>query len=358
MKEKRKFILIIIAFILLCFFINFFCLSSIFNSLNLQRGIVFYTLLFLLSFSYPLTVIFERYKPMFLTKIFYMVASTWIGIAFFSTIIFLIYGLLALLFTFNRQIGSAIVLYFITVISSIAFINGKRLKINRVNIKIKGLKKEMSMVHLTDLHLGAIHQKKYLEKIVKKTNSLNPDVVVITGDLVDVSSRINSNFLSPINKIKSPIYFVVGNHEIYEGLEKLFPIFKKTKMNIIRNGKSKFNSIAFIGVDYSESKKEIIDRLDKIKIDKNGVNILLYHAPRFKLEELEKMGINLHLAGHTHNGQIFPLNLFVKFLYPYATGFHKSEKSNLFVSAGSGTWGPPMRLGSTNEINLINLKKG
>jgi uncharacterized protein len=301
---------------------------------------------------------FERYKPMFLTKVFYIIASTWIGIAFFSTSIFLLYGLASFLFAFNRQIGSILVLYLIVVISSISLINGRRLSVNLMDIKIKGLKKELSIVHLSDLHLGAIHRKKYLEKVVKETNSLNPDAVVITGDLIDVSSRINSNLLSPINKIKSPVYFVIGNHEIYEGLDKLIPILNKIKMKIIRNDKSKFKEITFIGVDYSDSKDEILKRLNKIEIDKNDINILLYHSPKFSLKELEKMGIKLHLAGHTHNGQIFPLNLFVKFLYPYSIGFHKSEKSNLFVSAGSGTWGPPMRLGSTNEINLINLKKG
>lgn len=358
MEEKRKFVLIILIFVLLCLLLNYFCLSNIFISLNFKKRIIFYLLLFFLSFSYPLTVILERYRPMYLTKIFYKVESIWIGVAFFSIFIFLIYELASLLFTFNRQVGSVVVLYFIILISSIALINGMRLKINRVNIKIKGLKKEIRIVHLSDLHLGAIHQKKYLEKIVNKTNSLNPDVVVITGDLVDVSSRISSNLLSSINKIKSPVYFVIGNHEIYEGMNKLLPILNKTKMIILRNEKSKFKEITLIGVDYSESKKEIIDRLDKIKIDKNEINVLLYHAPRFSLKELEKRGINLHLAGHTHNGQIFPLNLFVKLLYPYSIGFHKSENSNILVSAGSGTWGPPMRLGSVNEINLINLQKG
>jgi hypothetical protein len=161
-----------------------------------------------------------------------------------------------------------------------------------------------------------------------------------------------------VNKIKSPVYFVIGNHEIYEGVDKIIPILSKTKIKIIRNEKNKFKGVTFIGVDYSDAKEQIVDKLNKIGIDKNEMNILLYHAPIFSLKELEKMGIKLHLAGHTHNGQIFPLNLFVKFLYPYSIGFHKSENSNLFVTAGSGTWGPPMRLGSTNEINLINLKKG
>jgi uncharacterized protein len=355
--EKRRFVILITAFVLVSLLINYFCVSNIFNSLSFNKGIVFYILLFLLSFSYPLTIMLERYRPMSLTKVFYRIASIWIGVAFFSIFVFLIYGLVNILFDFNRQIGSGFVLSLIVVMSSVALINGERLNVNLVDVKIKGLKKELSIVHLSDLHIGAIHQKEYLERVVKETNSLNPDVVVITGDLVDGSTLINKDILSPINEIKSPVYFVIGNHEIYEGLDRIMPIFKKTKMRILRNARAKFRDITFIGLDYSDFKRRVSENLNKINIDKDKISILLYHAPVFRLKELEKKGIDLHLAGHTHNGQIFPLNLFVKLLYPYSTGFHKSENSNVLVSAGTGTWGPPMRLGSTNEINLINLKK-
>jgi predicted MPP superfamily phosphohydrolase len=355
--EKKRFITIITAFVLFSLLINYVFISNIFYSLNFNKGMIFYLLLFFLSFSYPLTVVFERYRPMLLTKVFYRIASIWMGIAFFSICTFLVYKFILLFFTIDEKIGSAVVLSFIGIMSFIAVINGRRLKIDLRDIEIKGLKKEIKIVHLSDLHIGAVHQKDYLERVVKKTNSLNPDVVVLTGDLVDGSSIVNNKILSPINKIKSPIYFVVGNHEIYDGLERVIPIFKRTKMKILRDTKSNFQNINFIGIDYSDSKKEISQKLDKIEIDKHRTNILLYHAPMFRLKELEKKGIALHLAGHTHDGQIFPFSLFVKLLYPYTKGIYKSSNSAVFVSPGTGTWGPPMRLGSFNEINLINLRK-
>ncbi|MCX6749996.1 MAG: metallophosphoesterase [Candidatus Pacearchaeota archaeon] len=357
MKEKKRFVILVTVFVLVSLVLNYLSVSNIFHSLNLRIGIGFYILLFFLSFSYPLTIILERYRPMSLTKAFYRIASIWIGIAFFSIVIFLIYGLISVLFTFNGQIGSGVVLSFIMIMSFIALLNGRKLKINLMDIEIKGLKKELKIVHLSDLHIGAIHQKKYLERVVKETNSLNPDIVIITGDLVDGSSIISSKILSPINKIKSPVYFVIGNHEIYEGLDRVMPVLRKTKMKILRNEKTKFHNIYLIGIDYSESRRKVIEKLNKIKIDKDKTNILLYHAPTFKLNSLEKRGISLHLAGHTHDGQIFPLNLLIRVLYPYVRGLHKSEDSNVFVSMGTGTWGPPMRLGSSNEITLINLKK-
>lgn len=355
--EKKRFMILMLAFAIISLLINYLFINNIFVSWGLSRGVVFYLLLFFLSFSYPLTVFFERYKPMFVTRLFYMIASIWIGIAFFSVFVFLIYKFINIFFTIKPQLGSAIVLSFILIISIIALINGRKLKINSLDIPIKGLKKEIKIVHLSDLHIGAIHRKKYLEKVIQETNSLNPDVVVITGDLVDSSTVIKNGILSSINNINCPVYFVVGNHDIYEGLDHLLPILKKTKMKVLRDRISKFKGINFIGIDYSDFKKEISEKLDKMKIDKNEVNVLLYHAPVFKLRELEKKGINLHLAGHTHNGQIFPFSLLIRLMYNYPRGLYQSKDSSIFVSSGTGTWGPPMRLGSFNEISLINLKK-
>jgi hypothetical protein len=130
-------------------------------------------------------------------------------------------------------------------------------------------------------------------------------------------------------------------------------------MKILRDTTNKFKEVNFIGIDYSDSRKEISSKLERIKLNKNKTNILLYHAPMFKLRDLEKKGICLHLAGHTHDGQIFPFSLLVRLLYRYTKGLYKSKSgdSSVFVSSGTGTWGPPMRLGSYNEISLINLRK-
>lgn len=357
MKEKRQFTVIITFFIILSLLLNYFIIHNIFVSLNLNKGIVFYVILFFLSLSYPFTAILERYKSSSLTKIFYRFASIWIGIAFFSLVIFLLYKFVNIFFKINGLVSVVIILSLILILTVFSLINGEILKINSIDIEIKGLKKELKIVHLSDLHIGAIHQKKYLEKVVRKTNLLKPDVVVITGDLVDGSTLITEDIISPINKIKGPVYFVVGNHEIYEGLYRVMPLLEKTKMKILRDGKSKFRDITFIGIDYAEMKREVYRKLEKIKIDKNKVNILLYHAPIFKVDYLEEKGIDLHLAGHTHSGQIFPLNLLIRLIFPYVGGLHKSKNSSVFVSAGVGTWGPPMRLGSTCEIDLINLKR-
>ena len=161
MREKRQFAIIITIFIIFSLLLNYFIIHNIFVSLNLNKGIVFYVILIFLSLSYPLTAILERYKSSPLTKSFYRFASIWIGIAFFSLIIFLLYKLVNIFFRIDGMISAVIILALIVILTVASLINGEILKINSYDIKIKGLKKELKIVHLSDLHIGAIHQKKY-----------------------------------------------------------------------------------------------------------------------------------------------------------------------------------------------------
>jgi predicted MPP superfamily phosphohydrolase len=149
---------------------------------------------------------------------------------------------------------------------------------------------------------------------------------------------------------------VIGNHEIYDGLEKVIPVIEKTKAKILRNGVALFNGIQVVGVDYSERTKNFIKDLEKIKINKNKPSILLYHAPE-DISIIEKKGIDLHLAGHTHGGQIFPFNLLVKLFFRNVRGLKKLNNTYQYTSMGTNIWGPPMRLGSRNEITVVDLIK-
>jgi uncharacterized protein len=198
----------------------------------------------------------------------------------------------------------------------------------------------------------------FLEKISRMTNKVNPDFTVITGDLVDGSAPLHKGMLSPINKIKSPVFYSTGNHEMYEGIDKVLKIVKETKIKYLGNKKIIFKGLQIIGIDYSDEKdysdKLFSTILKNLKIEKNKPSILLYHLP-LKLEKLDKAGINLHLAGHTHNGQIFPFNLFAKLQFKYIYGLHKFGNANQYISSGTGLWGPPMRILSKSEIVLIKL---
>ena len=128
-----------------------------------------------------------------------------------------------------------------------------------------------------------------------------------------------------------------------------------TKLRILRNELVVFNQIQVIGVEYSFEHDHLKNTLKRLKINYDTPSILLYHIPK-GLKEANEVGIDLQLSGHTHNGQIMPFNFLVKLMFPYINGLYEYKGTKLYVSPGTGTWGPPMRIGSNCEITLIKLK--
>ncbi len=161
---------------------------------------------------------------------------------------------------------------------------------------------------------------------------------------------------APFNKLRAEIYFVNGNHETYEGINKVNELFNKSKITVLDNKVVPFDGIQFVGVTYSETKNHLKTILSKLKLNESKPAILLYHAPD-ELKIAEKEGIDLQLSGHTHAGQIAPFNLITMLRYPRYRGLYNIGKMKLYVSPGTGTWGPYMRLGSKNEITLLKLTK-
>jgi predicted MPP superfamily phosphohydrolase len=116
------------------------------------------------------------------------------------------------------------------------------------------------------------------------------------------------------------------------------------------------HGIQIIGVDYSYEKNHLEKVLLQMEIDKSKPSILMYHVPT-EIEAANNAGINLQISGHTHKGQLFPFNFLGRIVFPYFNGLYEYNGTSLYVSQGTGTWGPPMRFGSRNEITLIELKK-
>lgn len=345
------------GFLLVFFLLHYFVVSSYFGYFSFEKENLFYSVVFLLTISYPLAMLFEKKFDSDASRYFYFLCATWIGFMFISIFVILFFKLFDLFFEASKLHLGLSVFGFSMGISIYALINALFIDVKNIEISLEGIKKKTRIVQLSDIHLGSLNKGKYLERIVKKTNEQRGDVVVITGDLVDGSAPINEHMVDAINKIKADTFYVIGNHEIYEGLENILPVFKKTKMKILRDQSAIWKNLRFIGIDYREGNKFLNSAIKNYKLDKKKVNILLYHAPSLRVDNLAKSNISLHLSGHTHQGQIFPFNLLVRLAFPYVKGLHKSnnEKAYAYVSAGTGTWGPPMRLGSRCEITVIDL---
>lgn len=208
------------------------------------------------------------------------------------------------------------------------------------------------IVHISDVHIGS-RQGGYLTRIVERINQLAPDVVLITGDLVD-SAVVGYDELKSLNELRARTLFTIGNHERYADLDKILTLLGDLGVKSLRQQHVLAGEIQIIGIDDADAPNQVADKLPTIDRRNDRYTILMYHRPLGWEVALEH-GIDLMLCGHTHNGQIFPFNLLVKRQFKRISGLYSDGDAHLYVSPGTGTWGPLMRLGSLNEITCIDV---
>jgi predicted MPP superfamily phosphohydrolase len=251
----------------------------------------------------------------------------------------------------------------------IGFINARSLaKIVKISIPITNLPKELenfTIAQISDIHVGPTIKYKYVSKIVDRVNAINADMVAITGDLVDGSVEALSFHVQPISRLKSTYgsFFVLGNHEYYSGADAWITQIKKLDIVVLLNQhkviKHNNANLVIAGItDYSGEhfgdKHKSDPKLALALAPPDAIKILLAHQPRSAIIA-EKFGYDLQLSGHTHGGQFWPWNFFVKTQQPFNTGLHKVNNMWLYISRGTGYWGPPKRLGKSAEITQLCL---
>ena len=262
--------------------------------------------------------------------------------------------------SFSSKILTIVIPILITIYS---LIKAQIIYLQEETITYEGYKDSLKILHISDMHLGAIYQKTSVEKLVKIINQQYPDVVVITGDISDGSAKVESDWMEPFNKIPENIevLYITGNHENLYGKKEIINEIKKIKkIKYIGNSDEivQIKGINFIGIDYEY--KDAIKRVKNI-INKNSIqndiNVLLYHIPNISLQDLNEAGIFLMLAGHTHGGQIFPFTVLAWLGNKYFTGLYNNNNKNyIFVSSGYGTALTPMRFFSKKMIGIIEIK--
>ena len=205
---------------------------------------------------------------------------------------------------------------------------------------------------IRDVQLGT-NSIFHLIKILDKIEFIEYDFILIGGDLID-SSSFNLSELSIFKKrITKPIYFVTGNHEYYiENYQDKLNTLNKFGIITLNNNNISFGDINLVGIDDKQLPAKQVDRYLENRED-NKFNILLVHKPSIWEKINDKT--DLMLSGHCHNGQIMPFNLLVRFRFKYIYGLHKHNSAYLYVSSGSACWGPRMRVGTYNEINVIQI---
>lgn len=264
-----------------------------------------------------------------------------------------------------KTIGfSALVITGIIVFSGI--LNSWNVQLTKQEVSVKELAREVRAMHVSDIHIGHFRGKKFLKKIVDKTNEQNVDVVFITGDLFDGRINLTKKELLPLTQLKAPIYFVEGNHDRYTGIEVIKNYLRQINVHVLENEIANFNELQIIGLNHMRADSETYDMhaagnhstiksvLEELPINKNKPTILLHHSPD-GIKYASQHGVDLYLAGHTHAGQMFPVKYIANLLFDYNKGLHEYEGTKIFVSQGAGTFGPPMRIGTKSEITAITL---
>ena len=225
------------------------------------------------------------------------------------------------------------------------------------SIEDSRISKPVRVLQLSDVHVGS-RSPAFLQKAIQQANSLNPDIVVITGDLVD-RSRIGQDDLAPLSQISCPALMCIGNHERYVDLKAALEMIKNCNVNVLRDQCIELEGINFIGIDDFDDAKHVASALEKLTIPTSLYNVVLYHRPD-GWDAVKQHKLPLMLAGHTHNGQVWPLNFFVKMRFPEIAGWYRDKEggsgSSLYVSSGTGTWGPTFRLGTRCEIGVFDFK--
>ena len=232
-------------------------------------------------------------------------------------------------------------------------------KTTNVTFDAPNIQKDMKIAFISDTHFGATVGLKKAQSLKQIIENNNPDLIVFTGDIFETDFKDSIPFADIITTILPGKKFgVLGNHEYYQGLDNARKSFNRAGINLLENKNEIAQDINIIGINdirTAHISKQEFENILKRQIQTGKFNLLMTHTPMY-LEEASKLGVNLMLSGHNHDGQIWPFKFLVRLTNPYLYGHFKIGQTNLFVTSGTFFWGPPLRFLTNNEIVFITLK--
>jgi predicted MPP superfamily phosphohydrolase len=342
-----------------------------------------YLIIFLfLSLSYFLGRILESVRISPISDFLLSVGSFWLAAMLYFFLALLVLDIIRLFNSFfhflpeiiykNYPLTKLYMLGFLIIAVSITVLLGH---LNAISPKLKkyeltidkkaGNLKELNILMASDTHLGTLIRKDRMQKLVDASHELNPDIILLAGDVIDedVKPVIHNGIGDIFYKMKSKygIYAITGNHEYIGGVNAASEYLVKHGINLLRDSTVLIDSSFYVvgREDLSIKrmmKKDRAELKDLLKnVNKDLPVIMMDHQP-FHLEEAEQNGIDLQLSGHTHHGQLWPFNFITKAVYEVSWGYKKKGNSHIYVSSGYGLWGPQVRTGSDAEYLFIKLK--
>ncbi|MDQ8199324.1 metallophosphoesterase [Pelagicoccus enzymogenes] len=340
--------------------INYYLFRTAANAFP-ALAVFFATSLTLLFLSLFVAIYLERRKRLALSLPFSWIGYSWLGIsgiAFSLTCLSDLGQLIGLGYSDRSQfLGIAI----LTVsLSAWAAYEARRVRVKRVTLrspKLKGLRKPIRIAQISDLHLGDSSSLKRTRKIVKSINLHEPHLVVSTGDLFDGYLELMAPFVDSLRELQAPLgkFAISGNHEVYAGLEEAMSLTELAGFSLLRNRSQAVNEyLTVAGVEDPASPQRPDEKAALNTLSQIPFHLLLKHRPDFDAESVGKF--DLQLSGHTHGGQIAPFHLLTKIAYKAKPGLSELAPDQfLYLSRGTGSWGPQLRLFAPPEITVIEL---
>ncbi|MGE5425934.1 MAG: metallophosphoesterase [Bacillota bacterium] len=296
----------------------------------------------------------------------YLVLSLWMGVMLNTALIALVM-LIADWFakSFGIEVSSSLRPYAIGILPILILLPeawaAQSFRIKRRTVYINGLPpiwEGKDIVHISDIHLGPIWRQRHFDRLVAAVNGLQPDATFITGDLFDGMDTDFHWFHPRQFQAEKGVYYSIGNHDLNLGTQRIKDLLSNSGIEIMDNRLLAVDGLQILGLTcHYEGKLDVKSEiLSQIGYERALPSILMYHEPK-DIPAARSAGINLQLSGHTHAGQMFPLNLLAMLLFKgFSYGLFRLKEYTISVTAGAGTWGPPLRLGSRSEIVVLRLK--
>ena len=294
--------------------------------------------------------------------------SAAVGVLLYMLMVMLLTDIVNIFAHFQPKTFVFIIAAGTVLISTFGIVNTSWPRLKTVDIELPKLTEPVQIAQLSDVHLGHFRGRRNLEKLLAQVNKTDAQMVVITGDMFESFYNLEPETLEPLKKLTVPIFFVSGNHDMYVDVDSVKRLMRDAGVNVLENNMMECCGIQLVGLDYMRpddrtfdhmhagvGRETIENTLPTIALDSARPSILLHHNP-VGTEYAEKAGIGLYLAGHTHGGQLFPVTLMNDRIFNYNRGLYRLGNLQIYTSEGSGTFGPPMRIGTRSEVTLIRLK--
>lgn len=326
------------------------------------------TAIFLLAFSFIAAALLGFYSASRAVTLLYRLAAVWLGFLNFfflaACVCWLLRPMLALLGLSAEKPLLAAVLYALAIATSLyGLVNASFIRVRRIPIKLPGLPaswRGRTALVVSDLHLGHVNGAAFSRRIATLAARFKPDVIFFPGDLFDGSKIDAAALAEPLRSLAPPFgsYFSTGNHDEFGDTSHFAQVLSSLGIRILANEKVTIDGLDIAGVTYGGSGYPVRLRatLESLQLDSGRPSILLNHVPN-RLPVVEQAGISLQLSGHTHGGQIFPFTWFTRRAFGnYIYGLQRFGKLQVLTSSGAGTWGPPMRVGTSSEVVLLTFE--